>query len=650
MSSGTSDFDPYHKWLGIPPAEQPANHYKLLGITLFESDPEVIAAAADRQMSHVKSFATGKYADHSQLLLNELSKARVCLLNPKLRPLYDAQLRKIQQKEKRELFEAIRDAEPQSVTQPATHSPQVVSTTRPSESREALEALAVSRTVPAYRKRRRRSPLLLNLVILVAGAGLVGGLLWYAKQTGPPTQIAGLNSDPAPPVSENSPNRLPLGDNDNINEPQPPKHKKAQLQPKLPPRPNPRNPDQQPAVIGRPQADNGNLLRAPSDNLAGLSQVFRDMPKFISLPTHHSGPLELADYGDESRTRLLELELLSPEYLRRSNRRLAIYRRTQSDSEVHWHLYDEPEDSHRAIYEGEENAANPIAMMQAKNSQLRFAWLPEAASQQKAERLQACMLRLKVNESSHVLQLLKPATDEEFVTIGNWDEKYEHSIPIESITACPPPSEIRLRLKIDRGFPINTSSNGNSDRLAADEKLYLIFSSCSYAGLGIYWEAKGKLLVVNVAPGFRLASYPDELQILSRSRLAKAEKRLDYDKRKAAREYTRRVRDRSKLQNQLTQAENMNITLPGGGTTVQRRQRKQAAINTARAQIAANESRITILSKLAPLVAEDENSRLPALNSLVNDLEDRAKIGFELYLPVGNREVLLYSKGPEVTR
>lgn len=23
-------FDPYHRWLGIPPSEQPANHYRLL--------------------------------------------------------------------------------------------------------------------------------------------------------------------------------------------------------------------------------------------------------------------------------------------------------------------------------------------------------------------------------------------------------------------------------------------------------------------------------------------------------------------------------------------------------------------------------------------------------------------------------------------
>ncbi|WP_425395882.1 hypothetical protein [Aeoliella sp.] len=93
-TAATNDFDPYHKWLGIPPSEQPPNHYRLLGLTVFEDDPDVIAAAADRQMGHVKSFATGRYGSHSQELLNELAKVRVCLLNPKLKPTYDAKLRK----------------------------------------------------------------------------------------------------------------------------------------------------------------------------------------------------------------------------------------------------------------------------------------------------------------------------------------------------------------------------------------------------------------------------------------------------------------------------------------------------------------------------------------------------------------------------
>ena len=54
-----AEFDPYRKWLGIPPAEQPPNLYRLLGIGLFESDAEVIAGAADRQLFHVRNFQSG---------------------------------------------------------------------------------------------------------------------------------------------------------------------------------------------------------------------------------------------------------------------------------------------------------------------------------------------------------------------------------------------------------------------------------------------------------------------------------------------------------------------------------------------------------------------------------------------------------------
>ena len=86
-------FDPYRKWLGIPPHEQPPNHYRLLGIGLFESDADVIANAADRQMFHIRTYQSGPYADISQFVLNELSAARVCLLDPPRKAEYDQWLR-----------------------------------------------------------------------------------------------------------------------------------------------------------------------------------------------------------------------------------------------------------------------------------------------------------------------------------------------------------------------------------------------------------------------------------------------------------------------------------------------------------------------------------------------------------------------------
>ncbi|MFO0901728.1 MAG: hypothetical protein U0939_01940 [Pirellulales bacterium] len=85
-------FDPYRKWLGIPAEEQPPNHYRLLGIPLFESDLDVIENAAHRQMVYVRTFQHGKHAELSQRLLNELASAKVCLLTPDRKQAYDLQL------------------------------------------------------------------------------------------------------------------------------------------------------------------------------------------------------------------------------------------------------------------------------------------------------------------------------------------------------------------------------------------------------------------------------------------------------------------------------------------------------------------------------------------------------------------------------
>jgi hypothetical protein len=76
-----SSFDAYYKWLGIPPSDQPPNHYRLLGIGLFEPNAEVISDAADSCMAHIRSFQLSAHSEDCDRILNEIARARLCLLN-----------------------------------------------------------------------------------------------------------------------------------------------------------------------------------------------------------------------------------------------------------------------------------------------------------------------------------------------------------------------------------------------------------------------------------------------------------------------------------------------------------------------------------------------------------------------------------------
>ena len=78
-------FDPYHKWLGIPPAEQPPNLYRLLGIKVCEDDPDVMNDFALTRIplgemgpsiyeSYIPAAAAAAGADHT-ILYNDVDFA-----------------------------------------------------------------------------------------------------------------------------------------------------------------------------------------------------------------------------------------------------------------------------------------------------------------------------------------------------------------------------------------------------------------------------------------------------------------------------------------------------------------------------------------------------------------------------------------------
>ncbi len=90
----TESFDAYHKWLGIPPKHQPPDHYRLLGLSLYESDPDVIDTAANRAAMYLRNITDGPHVETSQRILNEIAAARRCLLNEVQKRAYDTELKK----------------------------------------------------------------------------------------------------------------------------------------------------------------------------------------------------------------------------------------------------------------------------------------------------------------------------------------------------------------------------------------------------------------------------------------------------------------------------------------------------------------------------------------------------------------------------
>ena len=87
-------FDPYSEWLGIEGGPRPPDHYRLLGLKQFESDPESIARAADAAMAKVRRVRPGAHLAEWSQLLDHIGATKACLLDPPSRQAYDEGLSK----------------------------------------------------------------------------------------------------------------------------------------------------------------------------------------------------------------------------------------------------------------------------------------------------------------------------------------------------------------------------------------------------------------------------------------------------------------------------------------------------------------------------------------------------------------------------
>lgn len=81
--------DVYKEWLGILEGPRPPDHYALLRLVQFEDDSEKIRKNYKKLNAHVRKYASGQYGEQSQILLNELAKAMLCLTDTESKKDYD---------------------------------------------------------------------------------------------------------------------------------------------------------------------------------------------------------------------------------------------------------------------------------------------------------------------------------------------------------------------------------------------------------------------------------------------------------------------------------------------------------------------------------------------------------------------------------
>lgn len=87
------EFDPYLEWLAIPTKHRPPTHYQLLGLKRFEDDTDKIHRRTLKRVAHLRQFQAGEHGDLTQSLMNEISQARLVLLDPVQKEAYDQSLR-----------------------------------------------------------------------------------------------------------------------------------------------------------------------------------------------------------------------------------------------------------------------------------------------------------------------------------------------------------------------------------------------------------------------------------------------------------------------------------------------------------------------------------------------------------------------------
>ncbi|QGJ71210.1 Hypothetical protein PBC10988_29140 [Planctomycetales bacterium 10988] len=170
-------FNPYQEWLGISLADQPPNHYQLLGLGRIQTTPESVRSAQAAREAELKFHQEGDHSEAAQRLLEEIRVAALILGNEEKRHRYDEMLR---------LEQAADVKKSAPLHTPEVKYSQPVAVKQDKASPEAATSKpAPARTKPKPKKgTSSQLPFLLGIFVICGVGGLVfaslaGGLIFW---------------------------------------------------------------------------------------------------------------------------------------------------------------------------------------------------------------------------------------------------------------------------------------------------------------------------------------------------------------------------------------------------------------------------------------------------------------------------------------
>lgn len=521
------EFDAYYTWLGIPPAKQPPNHYRLLGLTHLEDNLDVIETAAERQSTFLRAYLDGPQVRDAERLLAEVEAARTCLLNEHTKSAYDQVLGQV----------APTSTPAHAATAPSQPVPVLARANAPSPdlmSEPAANSVDHSSAAPTAatpirqrRARPKRSPVL-QLVQIVVG-GVIGCAIGYYlgfvlipsirarnanSETPPPPELI-IRQSPRNSSNRNSTRRPVVNSNSPQQSTNATRTDRAAVIPKQAATSNSatRTPAESPAAANHPQSPSSPTTRpalprsSPTSAPSGSATRSRGLSDLApsSRSVASAAPFPATAVLPKRGSLLAETLFSIPSGSEfRSPRLLTDAAHLQADEYLFLDETEEPgvrswtvsaaipgaagDDSRREIGEFIERAG-----------EFSFRWFSRATVEDES-RLLNSMIELEGSPSQPTIALREPRK----VPSLQFDMDARRSTQSFGVGAIPRQEQMMLELGDLSAFPSRARYDGHSRNLAIGESTVVAFDDVPGAELEIKFQGVGEEgLTIAITPRFR---------------------------------------------------------------------------------------------------------------------------------------------------